>query len=388
MRYLLEKAQESLTAAERTLAAENYKEARYRYLRAAEYLFRAAAKSEGALKASRLEAAWRLRELVETLDRQEEAKKKHREIRRGQEPSGDRGNDSKRASTTDEGETDPRQWRRENQTGVTFKDVAGLEDVKREVTLNFIYPARYPEEARKYGVALGGGLLLYGAPGTGKTLIARAIAGEVEAPLYVVSPADVMSKWVGEAEQRVKALFAEARSQPRSVIFIDEVESLMPRRKGNMSTVMARVIPQFLSELDGFDKGESTLLFVAATNEPWSLDPAALRPGRFDTIVHVPLPDNRARRRIFDIHLHGLTLSDDIDLDELAEMTAGMSGADLRRVCTTVGRAPFEEKIHGAGEREIERIDFLRTLEQMGPSVSAKQVEQYRRFEGERRKSA
>ena len=397
MRYLLEKAQESLAEAERRIATGDRKEARYRYLQAAEYLFRAAAKSEGELKAARVEAGWRIRELVETLDRQaplDTAPKlrpaganggAHGAPHAVQSAAAKAHGAASPVAAGDDACCNPENWRRESFTGTTFADVAGLDDVKREVMLNFIYPARHPEDARTYGVACGGGLLLYGPPGTGKTLIARAIAGEVQAVLYVVSAADLMSKWVGEAEQRVQALFADAKRQAQSVIFIDEIESLLPRRKGNQSTVMARVIPQFLAELDGFDSRSNPLLFIGATNEPWSLDPAALRPGRFDTLVHVPLPDHDARRRIFEIHLTGLAVAPGIQLDDLAELTHGQSGADIKRICAVAGRAAFEEKIRGGEARLIERIDFLRTIQEITPSVKPEQVEAYHRFATTRR---
>ncbi len=391
MRYLLEKANEALAGAGRSLVAGEYKDARFKYLQAAEYLFRAAGRSLGELKESRTEAAWRIRELVERLDRQievEGSRRKHQApdsstpAADGRDGSGNGNGRKPPLSTSDDVAGSPANWRREACTGIGFGDVAGLENVKQEVMLNFVYPARFPEDAKTYGVARGGGLLLYGPPGTGKTLIARAIAGEVDAVLYVVSAADIMSKWVGEAEQRVQALFADARRQRQSVIFIDEIESLLPRRKSNQSTVMARVIPQLLAELDGFDGRGTPLLFIGATNEPWALDSAAMRPGRFDTLVHVPLPDRMARRRIFEINLTGLAVAPGVRLDELADMTGGWSGADIRRICSIAGRAAFEEKILGGDARLIERIDFTRAIQETPPSVKPEQAESYRRFAG------
>lgn len=389
MQYLLEKAHEALKKAKGKLDSGERKEARYQYLRAAEFLFRAAAKSKGELKLTRTEAAWRIREMVAELDRRHATERAEEEdtamgsaatIPGGPRRASVSRTSGSSAGTPSHGTPDAAAWRREARSDVDFEHVAGLESVKEEIILNFILPARYPEDAKRYGISHGGGLLLYGPPGTGKTLFARAVAGEVDASLYVLSAADIMSKWVGEAEQRVKALFADARRQPRSLIFIDEIESLLPRRKGNISTVMTRVIPQFLSELDGFDKDGSPLLFIGATNEPWSVDPAALRPGRFDLQVYVPLPDEAAREKIFEIHLRELAIDPNLDMRELAQLSAGMSGADIMRVCTTVGRGPFEEKLRGTGERPIKRIDFLRTFEAVKPSVSVEQVGEYEAF--------
>src|SRR3990172_2815800 len=142
----------------------------------------------------------------------------------------------------------------------------------------------------------GGGVLLYGPPGTGKTMIAKAIAHEIDATFFVVSPAQVMSKWVGEAEQNIRKLFEAAKAEPTSVIFLDEIEALVPKRKSDSSTVMQRVVPQILQELEGFDRtSERALLLVGATNQPWMLDEAILRPGRLDALVYVGLPDGPAR---------------------------------------------------------------------------------------------
>ncbi len=365
MSHLLEKASECIDEARHLLEAGRRKDARQKYLEAASFLFKAASGSSSEAKRSRLEAAWRLLRLAERLQKRAGPSSRPRAFQ---------------AEQAAEGEAGPQRWLLRESPGVSFEDVAGLDEAKREILLEFIYPARYPEQAARYGVATSGGLLLYGPPGTGKTLMARAVATEVEAAFYTVTAADIMSKWVGEAEARVKALFADARAQGRSIIFIDEIESLLPKRRGNISTVMSRVIPQFLAELDGFHKGESQILFIGATNEPWALDPAALRPGRFDTLVYVPLPDMDARKRIFEIHLKDVVLADDVNIDELAEITEGYSGADIRRICKTAGRSAFEESIRTGSQRDISQHDFLEVIRSTPPSVSRKQVEAYERF--------
>ncbi|NOX59194.1 MAG: ATP-binding protein, partial [Planctomycetes bacterium] len=228
-------------------------------------------------------------------------------------PKGDRPR--LRDREDDDGGKDASDWIVRDKPDIGFDDIAGLEDIKEEIRLKMIYPFSHPELAAKYGIDVGGGVLLYGPPGTGKTMMAKAIAKEIDSTFFVISPAQVLSKWVGEAEQNIRKLFQTAKNETRSVIFIDEIEALVPRRKSSGSTVMARVVPQILQELEGFDRsGDRALLFVGATNKPWLLDEAMLRPGRFDTLVYVGLPDAPARYKLLEIHMGDRPVADDIDL--------------------------------------------------------------------------
>lgn len=197
----------------------------------------------------------------------------------------------------DEDAPDASGWMVRERPDIRFDDIAGLEAVKDEIRLKMLYPFRHPDLAERFGIKAGGGVLLYGPPGTGKTMLAKATAGELEASFFTVSAADLLSKWVGEAEQNVKALFDAATSADRAIIFIDEIESLVPARRDDAgSGVMQRVVPQLLQGMEGFGKkaGQS-VLFMGATNVPWQLDPAVLRPGRFDEKIYVGLPDLPAR---------------------------------------------------------------------------------------------
>lgn len=276
---------------------------------------------------------------------------------------------------------DAADWVVREKPSVRFADIAGLEDVKQEVFLKMIYPFQHPELARRYGIEAGGGLLLFGPPGTGKTMLARAIAAELDATMFVVSPAQLMSKWVGEAEQNVRKLFEAARAEPRSIIFMDEVEALVPRRRSSESTVMQRVVPQILQELEGFERdGPRALLFLGATNEPWSLDPALLRPGRLDAKVYVPLPDAAARFRLLEIYLGQRPLADDVDFAQLVERTDGYSGADIRAIAAKAASRPFLESVGGAPPRNICMADLLAVIEQTPPSVSRKDCEKFEQW--------
>ena len=359
MRFFLDKSAEHLNKGLEFQQKGEGKKARYHYLKASEFLFQAAKKSEGSLREQRLKQAKMLLEKAKSLG----------------------GED---APLNEAGVTAPSaegaEWMIKHRPKVRFSDVAGLEEVKEQVNVKLIYPFTHPDQAKKYGVRTGGGLLLYGPPGTGKTMIAQAVANEIEAAFFTVKPSEIMSKWVGEAEQNIQKLFSAARSCERAIIFIDEVESLIPKRRHSGSTVMQRVVPQILAELEGFEAKKGALLFMGATNEPWSLDSAVLRPGRFDEKIYVPLPDLKARRRIVKLNLKDKPLADDVDLDQVAGMLEGYSGADLRNICTKATNIPFVESIKTGEERNIEMRDLLSVIHETKPSVSPKDIERFEKF--------
>jgi transitional endoplasmic reticulum ATPase len=257
-------------------------------------------------------------------------------------------------SPESEGSKDGSQWMVKEKPTIRFADVAGLEDVKQDIRLKMIYPFQHPELAEKFGVRPGGGVLLYGPPGTGKTMLAKATAGEIDASFFRISPADILSKWVGEAEQNIKKLFDAAASEKRSIIFIDEIEALVPARKDEGSSVMQRVVPQILQGMEGFDKKKvSPILFMGATNVPWQLDPAVLRPGRFDDKVYIPLPDLAGRRKLLELYLSHRPMSADVNLDSLAQKLDGFSGADIKYICDRSATIPFLESVATGKEGDI-----------------------------------
>ena len=281
-------------------------------------------------------------------------------------------------------------WAVKERPDLRFGDIAGLDDVKDEIRLKMLYPFDHPELAARFGIKPGGGVLLYGPPGTGKTMLARATAGELDATFFTVSAADLLSKWVGEAEQNVKALFDAAANSERAVIFIDEIESLVPARRDDAgSGVMQRVVPQLLQGMEGFGKkAGSPVMFMGATNVPWQLDPAVLRPGRFDEKVYVPLPDEPARRRLLEIHLESRPLADDVDLDALAAQLAGYSGADIKYLCDRAATIPFLAAV-GRGDKADDATIGREVIEQVvaatPPSVrpdAARRFDEWRERHG------
>jgi len=285
----------------------------------------------------------------------------------------------RQTSAEAEGSSSADQWVVKEKPFIRFADVAGLDEVKEDIRLKMIYPFAHPDLAERFGIRSGGGVLLYGPPGTGKTMMAKATAGEIDATFFRISPADILSKWVGEAEQNVKKLFDAACSEKRAIIFIDEIEALVPARRDDGSSVMQRVVPQILQGMEGFDKKAAhPLLFMGATNVPWQLDPAVLRPGRFDDKVYIPLPDKTARRKMLDIYLGKRPVAVDVDMERLAEGLDGFSGADIQYICDRAATIPFLESVASGAEG---RIDMKMLEEVVATAPRTVTPEMLRRYE-------
>jgi SpoVK/Ycf46/Vps4 family AAA+-type ATPase len=301
------------------------------------------------LKEARRATAAKLLELAKDCERAKEQKRKGSGVR-VQGSAGSKNEKSEEA----EGGPSADQWIVKEKPKLRFADVAGLDSVKEDIRLKMIYPLEHPELAKKFGVRLGGGILLYGPPGTGKTMLAKATAAEVDATFFRVSAADLLSKWVGEAEQNIKKLFDAAAGEQRAIVFLDEIEALIPARRDEGTSVMQRVVPQILQGMEGFDKkGDRAVLFMGATNVPWQLDPAVLRPGRFDDKVYIPPPDVPARRKLLDLYLAHRPVATDVDYDHLATRLEGFSGADIKYVCDRSATIPFLRSVATGEDGEI-----------------------------------
>ena len=211
------------------------------------------------------------------------------------------------------------------------RDVGGMESVKEEIRIKIIHPMNHPELYKAYGKSIGGGILLYGPPGCGKTYLARATAGEIHAGFLAVGINDVLEMWIGNSERNLHALFDQARQNTPCVLFFDEVDALAASRADLRASGGRQLINQFLAELDGIDSRNEGVLILAATNAPWHLDPAFRRPGRFDRILFVPPPDLQARAAILRLLCRGKPVQN-IDYEHLAKKTDHFSGADLRAV--------------------------------------------------------
>lgn len=272
---------------------------------------------------------------------------------------------------------------------VNWEDIAGLENCKQALREAIVLPMIKPElfkGARKPW----SGILLYGPPGCGKTLLAKAAASEVNSTFFNVSSADLLSKWLGESEKLISSLFRLARLKAPSLIFIDEIDSVATKRgSGNESSGERRVKTQLLSEIQGIKtKGDEPLLVLGATNRPWDIDNAML--SRFEKKVHVPLPDKEARRGIFKIHTAGVDSDlEEEDYVELAVRTEGYSGRDIANICREVIMIPvreldmkglLENKNQEVKVRPIQLKDFLKTLKKVKPMTTGKDLEEFERW--------
>ncbi len=269
---------------------------------------------------------------------------------------------------------------------VKWEDIGALEEPKQELKEAVEWPLKYGKVFEHMSARPPKGILLYGPPGTGKTMLAKAVATESEANFIAVKGPEFLNKWVGESEKAVRETFRKARQAAPCVIFMDEIDSIAPERgKGNGGDdgVTERVISQMLTEMDGLESLNNVVV-IAATNRPDIMDPALLRPGRFDKSIFIGPPDKDSRRSIFGIHTRGKPLADDVDLEKLADETEGCTGADISAICNEAvmnavrrliakGKEPTDEKIQAC---KVDAEDFQEALGKFGPAKRA-ELSQY-----------
>ena len=266
---------------------------------------------------------------------------------------------------------------------VKWEDIGALADAKQQLKEAVEWPLKYGKVFAHMNAKPPKGILLYGPPGTGKTLLAKAVATESEANFISVKGPEFLNKWVGESEKAVRETFRKARQASPCVIFMDEIDSIVPvRGTGGDSNVTERVVSQMLTELDGLEPMNDVVV-IAATNRPDMIDPALLRPGRFDKSIYVAPPDKESRKSIFEIHTKGKPMEEDVDLDKLADQTEGCTGADISAICNEAvmsavrrlvagGKMPTEEEINGC---KVSMADLEGAVDKFGPKSQEKITE-------------
>ena len=245
---------------------------------------------------------------------------------------------------------------------VTYDDIGGLKDAIREIRESIELPMTNPELFEKLGIDPPKGVLLIGPPGTGKTLLAKAVAHHTNATFIHIVGSELVQKYIGEGARLVRELFQLAREKSPAIIFIDEIDAIGAKRSlddTSASREVERTLMQLLAEMDGFDP-RGDVKIIAATNRPDILDPALLRPGRFDRIIRIPMPDKKAREEIFRIHTRRMRLNKDVSFEDLARMTEGMSGADIKAICTEAGMFAIRE-----GRDYVVMDDFLKAIKKV-----------------------
>lgn len=269
---------------------------------------------------------------------------------------------------------------------VRWDDVGGLDDARIRLQEGIELPLKNPDAFRRIGIRPAKGFLLYGPPGTGKTLLAKAVAREAQANFIATKSSDLLSKWYGESEQQIARLFARARQVAPTVIFIDELDSLVPARGGGLGEpqVTERVVNTILAEMDGLEELQSVVV-IGATNRPNLVDPALLRPGRFDELVYVGVPDQGGRRRILGIHTAKMPLEEDVDLDEMAARTERFTGADLEDLVRRAGLYALRQAL------DVQRVSmrhFEQALTDTRASVTPEMEKEYETIEAKLKQNA
>ncbi|MFY8021941.1 MAG: AAA family ATPase [Bacteroidia bacterium] len=243
-----------------------------------------------------------------------------------------------------------------------FSHVGGMDVVKKEIEMKIIFPLKHPEMYKAYGKKTGGGILLYGPPGCGKTFIAKATAGEVNAQFISVGLNDILDMWIGNSEKNLHEVFERARAYAPCVLFFDEIDALGASRSDMRQSAGRHLINQFLQELDGVESNNEGVLVLGATNSPWHLDPAFRRPGRFDRIIFVPPPDDQARESILKLKLENKP-QDKIDYAKLLKQTKEYSGADIEAIIDIAIEAKLHESLKSGIPQPIQTKDLLQAID-------------------------
>ncbi|MCL5008118.1 MAG: AAA family ATPase, partial [Candidatus Marsarchaeota archaeon] len=261
---------------------------------------------------------------------------------------------------------------------VHWNDVGGLESIKREIKEVVELPLKEPEVFEKMGIRPIKGILLVGAPGTGKTLLAKAVATERESNFISIKGPELINKYVGESERAMREVFRKARMAAPCIIFLDEIDSIAATRSEESDSVtISRVVDTLLTEIDGLQDLKNVVV-IGATNRPDAIDPALLRPGRFDKIIEIPMPDAETRLKVLEVHTKRMPLGKNVNLADIANATEGYTGAELENVCREAGMNAIREK-----KSTVNRADFDYALREIKPAIPKELADRIKRFKNE-----
>jgi len=360
MSFVADKKREHEAAAEKALVDKDYANAFFHTAKAAEFGLALAEQSDGKIAQRYVEDALELIAIASELKHKAQL----------QSPV-----DARKAVNETGGEEDTAttQWQLKEKPTEKLDDVAGLDDVKQELREKVIEPFLHPEIYERFKVKVGGGILMYGPPGNGKTYVAKAIAGELDAAFFNVNASQIKDKYVGETEKNLQRLFDEARGHDKSVIFLDEADQLLSR-KGNQKI---GAVTQFLTLMDGFLKNTKCMLVLAATNKPEMLDAAVTRPGRLGTHIYVSPPEADAREAITALNLKEVPVADGVSLKNIAAETEGYSGADMAELCDRAKRGALNRQLTSGTEENVTMDDFTAALQKVRPSITPDLLKQF-----------
>jgi SpoVK/Ycf46/Vps4 family AAA+-type ATPase len=251
---------------------------------------------------------------------------------------------------------------------INFNDVGGMEEIKKEIDLKIIKPLVHEELYKSYGKKIGGGILLYGPPGCGKTFIAKATAGQIQSKFFTVGLNDILDMWIGNSEKNLHSIFEIARQNKPCVLFFDEIDALGASRSDMRQSSSRHLINQFLLELDGMNSDNEGILVIGATNTPWNLDTAFRRPGRFDRIIFIPPPDESAKQTILEIKLQGKPI-ENIDYKALSKKLDNYSGADIEAIIDLAIEAKLEQSFTDGIPKALTTKDLVNAIDKHKPST-------------------
>lgn len=369
MSYLSEKRDAHEKKCEQAVRSKDWGTARFHAAKTAEFSLKLAEETEGKVARRYVKDAFGWIETAEKI-----AENKAPEPA----PAGGVARD-----TGEEDAVDASEWLVSRKPDVSMDDIAGMDEVKRLIHEMILDPMKNEEAAKKWGIQRGGGILMFGPPGNGKTTIAKAIAHELDCPFYLITGATIRSKWSGDAEKRLRQVLQQAKSHKIAVLFIDDMDGLLPRRGGH-SVVDNRIVCEFLNEVGGFRENENALLLLGATNAPWEIDDAVFRTGRFDEKLFVGLPDQAAREGILRQHFRDIPLAEDIDLSQVAEELEGYTGSDIAGIAGSCKRVGFGRQIEGQEDAAVTLSDIREVMMRIPKSATQQMMDRYEKFRQQR----